>query len=336
MGLKAGCGLDIGTATIISGREKENGVEYSLIRDAYFKIKPSTPLAGSMIEKGLAGKKFYKDSETNTFYVLGEDAIGKAIEKNESAERPMKRGVLSPGQKDAFPVLKALIKDVVGEPIAKGEKLIYSIPAAPVDESSEDFSVGYHQDFMKTWLTALGYDAEALNEATAVAYSELLDNDLTGMVFDYGAGMVNIVIVAEGEEIFTFSVVRSGDWVDRNAAIATNLKDSVVQMEKEKGGVNIFKPNDSDDLHLAIAGYYKRMIEYSVAYTVNALKNKNLNNLRDMPVVIAGGTSLIDGFVEVFKNQLTSTPLQFNPTSVERTKNGIYTIARGCTIATSI
>ena len=45
-----------------------------------------------MIEKGLKGKVFIKD-EDGSFIILGKDAIEKAVERNETARRPMYRGV---------------------------------------------------------------------------------------------------------------------------------------------------------------------------------------------------------------------------------------------------
>ena len=53
-----------------------------------------------MIEKGLVGKVFIKDQD-GSFILLGQDAIEKAIERNDTAKRPMYRGVVSAKEKDA-------------------------------------------------------------------------------------------------------------------------------------------------------------------------------------------------------------------------------------------
>ena len=78
-------GLDVGTSYIIMSQNKENGIDYKEFRDAYYVIKPTTPVAVKMIEKGLQGKVFIKDTD-NSFIILGKDAIEKAIERNDLAK----------------------------------------------------------------------------------------------------------------------------------------------------------------------------------------------------------------------------------------------------------
>jgi len=55
-----GVGLDIGTSYIISAREyKEGGkIRYSEFRDAFLKLKPSSPIAKKMMAKGLKGQQY--------------------------------------------------------------------------------------------------------------------------------------------------------------------------------------------------------------------------------------------------------------------------------------
>ena len=47
-------GLDVGTSFIVLSKEGDKGtVEYKDFRDAFYIIKPTTPIATKMIEKGL-------------------------------------------------------------------------------------------------------------------------------------------------------------------------------------------------------------------------------------------------------------------------------------------
>ena len=105
-------GIDIGTSFIVLSKENENGIEYKDFRDAFYVIKPTTPVASKMIEKGLAGKVFIKDTD-GSFILLGKDAIEKAIERNDNAKRPMSKGVVSAKEKDAKRVLAFILKEVV-------------------------------------------------------------------------------------------------------------------------------------------------------------------------------------------------------------------------------
>jgi len=70
-------GLDVGTSFIVLSQDTNNGVIYKDFRDAFYVIKPTTPVATKMIEKGLSGKVFIKDDIDGSFVLLGKDAIEK-------------------------------------------------------------------------------------------------------------------------------------------------------------------------------------------------------------------------------------------------------------------
>ena len=173
-------GLDVGTSYIIMSKNEENGISYKEFRDAYYVIKPTTPVATKMIEKGLQGKVFIKDND-GAFILLGKDAIEKAVERNDLAKRPMYRGVVSSKDKDSKKVLAFILKEVVGQPKEKDEKLVFCVPAQPVDQEDEDFDVGYHEDLVTHVLKEVGYDARAIKEAEALCYAELENDDYTGI-----------------------------------------------------------------------------------------------------------------------------------------------------------
>ena len=255
------CGLDVGTSYIVLSRNTETGVDYKEFRDAYYSIKPSTPVAAKMIEKGLQGKIFIKDSDGN-FILLGKDAIEKAIERNDLAKRPMYRGVVSSKDKDAKRVLAFILKEVVGTPAEASEKIVFCVPAQPVDQEDEDFDVGYHEDVVKSVLSEVGYDARSIKEAEALCYAELENDDYTGIGVSCGAGMTNVCIMLNGEPVVHFSTTKSGDWVDRMSAVATGENDTLVQAEKESGEFKIGEPNDNAILE-AVSSYYLRLIDYT-------------------------------------------------------------------------
>jgi actin-like ATPase involved in cell morphogenesis len=171
-------GLDVGTSYIVLSQDSKNEIIYKDFRDAFYIIKPTTPVATKMIEKGLSGKVFIKDSD-GSFIILGKDAIEKAIERNDNAKRPMSKGVVSAKEKDAKRVLAFILKEVAGQASEQNEKIVFCVPAQPVDQEDEDFDVGYHEDVVKAILGECGYDARAINEAEALCYAELGDEDYT-------------------------------------------------------------------------------------------------------------------------------------------------------------
>ena len=49
-------GLDVGTSYIVLSSESDGNIHYKDFRDAFYVIKPTTPVATKMIEKGLQEK----------------------------------------------------------------------------------------------------------------------------------------------------------------------------------------------------------------------------------------------------------------------------------------
>ena len=330
-------GLDVGTSFVVLASEGSKGkVIYKDFRDAFYVIKPTTPIATKMIEKGLAGKVFVKDDD-GSFIILGKDAIEKAVERNDSAKRPMHKGVVSSKEKEARRILSYILKEVAGKAEEQGEKLVFCIPAQPVDQEDEDFDVGYHEDVVKSVLSECGYDARSINEAEALCYSELANDDYTGVALSWGAGMVNVCVMLNGEPVLKFSTTKSGDWIDRMAAVATGETDSVVQAEKENGDFSVGQDNDNQVL-AAVASYYDRLIDYTTKQLTSALEDsKALPKFKDsIPVILAGGTTKAKGFVDHFKTKLEENGFPLSVKEVRHAADPLHAVARGCLIASQI
>lgn len=329
-------GLDVGTSFIVLSSENNGSIEYKDFRDAFYVIKPTTPVATKMIEKGLSGKTFIKDSDSS-FIILGKDAIEKAIERNDTAKRPMYRGVVSSKEKDAKRILAFILKEVVGQASESGEKLVFCVPAQPVDQEDEDFDVGYHEDIIKTVLSECGYDARAINEAEALCYAELESDDYTGIGISCGAGMTNVCVMLNGEPTVVFSTTKSGDWVDRMSAVATGEQDSVVQAEKEAGGFKIGEPNENAVL-AAVSAYYERLIDYTTKQLSAALTgHKSLPKFKDpLKIVIAGGTSQANGYIEYFIKGLNANNFPLSVKEVVHAQDPLHAVSKGCLIASKV
>jgi hypothetical protein len=329
-------GLDVGTSYIVLAENSSDGLAFTDFRDAFYVIKPSTPVANKMIEKGLNGKVFIKD-ENGSFIILGQDAIEKAIERNETARRPMHKGVVSVKEKEAKRVLAYILKEVAGESSEPGEKIVFCIPAQPIDQEDEDFDVGYHEDVVKSILASQGYEAKAINEAEALCYAELENDDYTGIGISCGAGMTNVCVMLNGEPTVLFSTTKSGDWVDRMTSVATGEPDSVVQVEKEGGGFKVGQPNENHVLS-AVSSYYERLIEYTAQQLVFAFKNhKSLPKFKEpIKVVVAGGTSKADGYVDSLKEKLNAYNFPLPIKEVIHASDPLHAVAKGCLIASEV
>ena len=179
----------------------------------------------------------YIIDEDGVFVVVGQDALDVATERNDVTQRPMQKGVISPKDKASLPMLKLIIKELIGEG-KEGDKCVFSIPSTPIDG---DFDIIYHKEMLTLYLKQMGFEAITINEAFAVALSELIDSDLTGGVVTFGAGLCNFSIVYAGDPIIQFSINKSGDYVDLSVANALDVSQSLVQMEKE-AGTDLYNP----------------------------------------------------------------------------------------------
>lgn len=330
-------GLDMGTSYIISCTAgKGDKLKFKIFRDAFYAIKPSSTRVRQTILRALTKVPHFIDEDSGEIVIIGEDAIYRAIEHNTSARRPMRLGVVSPKEKDALRVLKAILTALLGEAKENGIKVCYSIPAEPINEDAENFSVIYHEDAINKHLRELGYDPFSVNEAEAIGYGELLDHDLTGICLSFGAGMRNIAILSLGENVRSFSLLRSGDYIDRMVSVATDQPDSVVQVEKEASEYDISQEPTSK-LEVALQAYYKRLIKNTVEVLAHELQNNSAvpKFKNPVPIVLAGGTSLMDGFATVFE-EMARQLLPVEVGDIICPKDRLYSVAKGCYFAANI
>jgi hypothetical protein len=245
--------------------------------------------------------------------------------------------VVSAKEKDAKRVLAFILKEVVGQASEPGEKLVFCVPAQPVDQEDEDFDVGYHEDVVKTILAECGYESRSINDAEALCYAELENDEYTGIAISCGAGMTNICVMLNGEPTVVFSTTKSGDWIDRMSSVATGEPDSVVQAEKEAGGFKIGEPTENPVLG-AVSSYYERLIDYTTKQLSAALTgHKSLPKFKDsLTIVIAGGTSQANGYIEEFTKKLTDNNFPIKIKVVRHATDPLHAVAKGCLIAAKI
>jgi len=324
-----GVGLDIGTNMLVSAKMNEEGQPvYKRQRDAFFRISPKSEVNRKSIKMSLEGRKANFIIEGGDFIVVGEDALHMANERNLEARRPMKRGVLSPKEKASLPMIKLIIKSLIGQGL-ENEKLIFSIPAEPIDGN---FDVFYHAEMMKAYLREMGFNPEPLNEGFAIAFSELLDDNLTGMCLSFGAGMVNAVVCYEGDPITQFSLTKGGDWIDQSVGKALDLNPSMIQIEKEESSIDLLNPRGQ--IQEAIVVYYNVLINYALDNIIYELERSKLPSFREpIPIILSGGLSLAANFVEKFRSESEKKRFSFKIKEIRRAKDPMTCVAHGCLMA---
>ena len=135
-----------------------------------------------------------------------------------------------------------------------------------------------------------------------------------------------------------FSTTKSGDWIDRMAAVATAEEDSVVQAEKEQGDFEIGGPPSPNHVLAAVQAYYDRLLDYTAKTLTAALTgHKALPKFKEpLPVVIGGGTSRAKGFIPVFEKKLAASGFPLPVKEVRHARDPLHAVARGCLIAAKI
>lgn len=327
-------GLDIGTNMLVAASLNEDGSPvFRMERDAFYTIVPKSEVNKNSIRMSLEkrGCNFITNSD-GAFTVVGEDALEIAIERNDVARRPLRRGIISPKEKASLPMLKLIIESLIGKG-EKGDVLIYSVPAKPIDAV---FNIVYHTEIMNMYLSQMGYTAHPINEGFAIALSELLDEGLTGICLSYGAGMCNVTVIHQGDPLIEFSMTKAGDFIDQSVGEALDISPSLVQLDKE-AGVDLLNP--SNQIMEAVAVYYDSMITYTlqnIAYELER-REKDLPLFRDpVPVVVSGGLALAKGFTKKMEEGLEATNFPLKISGVRKAKNPMTAVSHGCLLAAQL
>lgn len=326
-----GVGLDIGTNMLVSSTLGEDGKpRFRMQRDAFYRLVPKSEVNRNSIRKALERREFnFIEDGDGSFVVVGEEALETAIERNDVAKRPLSRGVISPKEKDSLPMLKIIIENLIGK--GDGETpLVYSVPARPIDG---DFDIVYHTEMMGNYLKHMGYKPAPINEAFAIALSELLDEGLTGICLSFGAGMVNTAVIHQGDPLVEFSTTRAGDYIDSAAGHALDISPSLVQLEKEHG-VDIYNP--STKIMEAVAVYYGSVIKYTLDNIAFELSNrkKNLPIFREeVALIVSGGLTKATGFVKKVNECLADLDFPIRVSEVRKAHDPMTAVAHGCMLA---
>ena len=282
-----------------------------------------------MAEQMLSRSEVLHIRKGDTVYVVGDDALNFANIFNKETRRPMQDGILSRDESSAIPMIQLITEQVVGEPRYEDERLFFSSPADPVDS---DYSTLYHEKTLESMLSDMGYDPEPINEGMAVIYSELADHNFTGLGISFGAGMTNICLAYYAVPVMKFSIARGGDWIDEQTAQATGTPVDKVTSIKEEDFALDFE-TDVGGVEGALAIYYENLINYVIENIEGEVDEEDIEEGMDVPVVVTGGTSMPDGFDDLFAEHLNEADLPFSISGVHSVDEPMYSVASGALVA---
>jgi len=324
--VEKGKGLDVGTAFIVCAEQHGEKIAFRTQRDAFFDIEHS-----DFTKQMLVNSKVNYIEKDDRLYVVGSEAMEFANIFHAEVRRPLRKGVISPSEKEALPMVELIIRGVAGKPAYEREIIYFSIPGPAVDA---DFNLVYHQKTLEGMLTRLGYTAKTINEGLAVIFSELAKEGFTGMGLSFGSGMVNVCLSYMSVPILTFCVTKAGDWIDQQVAAAVGETASRICAIKESS-LDLTKRDGLSRIEAALSIYHDNLIEYVLAHIVREFEGSEKAPTLDKPIVIvlSGGSTMPKGFLQRFNDVLARTKFPLAVGEVRMASQPLYSVAKGALIA---
>jgi len=322
------CGCDIGTGTLQVARSDQD--EINITRNVFLELNKDEVSTSDLND-------ITHIESDGQIYITGSDAFRLANIFGKEVSRPMEKGLISSKEINAIDVIAVMVKDLIGDIKDKDVYLTYSIPAQSIDEGR---SVTYHERVFGRIFSALGVNYTSMNEGMAIIYSECEKEKYTGIGISFGAGLANITFSYKKVEAFKFSTSRSGDWIDLNVSESLNMVKNRVTAIKEKKldlqtGFDYEENKKTKRVLESLIYYYQSMIEYTIKQLIKEFNEKvDIEVEEPVCIIISGGTSLPNGFLELFKSIISKYSLPFEISEIRRAKNPLTAVSQGLLIKT--
>jgi hypothetical protein len=318
-------GLDVGTSRIVTAHRVDDDFQYKTQLNAFVNLPFS-----KMTEKTLAKEGVPHSIHDSEIVVHGSESERFADLLGVETRRPMSRGVLNPDEPLSLLQIQKIIESLAGPARSKGQKLCFTVPAAPVGEEG---GVTYHEASLKQILSGFGYDVRSINEGLAVVYAELESSNYTGIGVSCGGGLCNVCLAYLSVPVLSFSVHKAGDFIDSSAASATG--DLVNRIRITKEDAFHFNGYFGDKRMQALSIYYEDVIQTLVAAMKEQFTgSKSLPKLnRPVPLVLSGGSAMPKGFRERFEQVLGACEFPIAVSEVRLASNPLEATAKGALIA---
>jgi hypothetical protein len=318
-------GVDVGTSRIVAARKRGNGVETVAQLNAFIQV-PYSRFTETIL--GQQNIPYYRDGEEIVVYGDATDKFANMF--GAESRRPMAFGLLNAREKSAMQVLDVIVQNVVPKAKGQGDVLAFSVPAAPDGRESE---LTYHEATLRKYFDGLGYRAVAVNEGLAVVFSELEDNNFSGIGISCGGGMCNVALAFLSIPAIMYSLQKGGDSIDASVGAVVAESATRVKMAKEEG-LDLGRPG-KDKIEKALNIYYEDLVDSLVDSLRKSLAatDKLPRTDRPLPIVLSGGTAKAKGFKELFERTMKARPLPIEIAGVRLAKDPLTATARGALIA---
>lgn len=318
-------GVDVGTSKIVAARRRNKGVETQAQLNAFI------PVPFSRFTETILGQNeipYFRDGDDLVIFGGATERFANMF--NVETRRPMADGLLNPKERMGTMVLEFIMKSLVPRARTQGEVLAFSVPAAADGREAE---LVYHEASLRRFFETLGYRAVAINEGLAVIFSELEDQNFTGIGVSCGGGMCNVALAYLSIPSLLFGIGKGGDYIDTSVGAVVNEPATRIKTIKEEK-LDLSKA-PTDKLEKALHIYYEDLVDTLVESMRKAIARaeKLPRAHRPLPIVIAGGTSKPKGFKELFEKALRAKPFPVDISEVRVATDPITATARGALIA---
>jgi hypothetical protein len=318
-------GLDVGTSRIVVARATGKKYGFDVQLNAFFTL-PYSRLTESLLQR----ENVFYQLNRNELVVSGNDAERMAEVFHAETRRPMKEGILNPQEPHALDVVQSLVAKLLGKSSAPGQKVYFSIPA---QTGGNEGGIRHHQESIRQVLTELGYAPTPVEEGLAVVFGELSASNFSGIGISCGSGLCNVCLAILSVPVLSFSVPKAGDFIDAQSALVTGDVATRLRVQKEQGfrlnGMNGSRVNN------ALTVYYDQVIENLVKTLKESISSarKLPRMTQAIPLVLAGGTVIPEGFFERFREALQTNELPVKLSEVRVSAEPLNATARGLLMA---
>ena len=201
-------GLDVGTSKIVAAPQEGQGDRVRLRSST-----PSSPSPTRASPRSILGQNdisYYRDGDELIIYGTATERFANMF--NAECRRPMADGLLNPARSRPCPCSRPSSQTLVPEgPHAGRDPGLLGARGRPrarkrSSPTTRPRCAGYFE--------ALGYRAVAINEGLAVIFSELEDQNFTGIGISCGGGMCNVTLAFLSIPSIMFSIPKGGDFID--------------------------------------------------------------------------------------------------------------------------
>jgi hypothetical protein len=325
-------GLDVGTSKIAVARRAGSNVNFDRRLNAFLSVPYLRRTERILSEHGIDKIADDEDeSRAHNLLVYGDKCLDFADVFNADVRRPMAEGLLNPREKDAQRVVKALLGALLPPAGGAEDVVAYSVPAAIDGKESE---LNFHQEALGRLLREVGYKPVPINEGLSVIFSELQQENFTGIGISCGGGMCNVAVAYLSIPSLMFSVPKGGDYIDRAVGAVTNETATRVKVIKEESlDLDRAEVDPRSKMEEALFVYYKDLVETLVESLLVKLRQAEKPSRTALPVVLAGGTAMPKGFKNLFEKALKRHDLPVAIGGIRMATRPLEATARGALIA---